>query len=281
MDSYKGSGFNTEEAEDETWNGGHERSNVMRPETYYVGGPIDKTGLDGKFGAFYTGVQSDFVNHAVLRGFDVSHQDKKNWFSVFTGRLDEKDSDTSDSVTEGSADYQFSTADIDWGTAQKISQTSDEYKQSYNVSANAVAKAAASASSAAASTDFLRHHKSASGATNAALDTSKTYTIIQSAKGTNWNYDWNNPSYDYSNAKYSLSGKSVAATTTRRRTLTGAAFGHRFTDRLDAEVGYYDYTSAAYDEDALRIYSLAANQKLGRKGNLYAAYAHGNQGGYN
>lgn len=281
MDSYKGSGFNTEEAEDETWNGGHERSNVMRPETYYVGGPIDKTGLDGKFGAFYTGVQSDFVNHAVLRGFDVSHQDKKNWFSVFTGRLDVKDSDTSDSVTEGSADYQFSTADIDWGTAQKISQTSDEYKQSYNVIADAVAKAAASASSAAASTDFLRHHKSASGATNAALDTSKTYTIIQSAKGTNWNYDWNNPSYDYSNAKYSLSGKSVAATTTRRRTLTGAAFGHRFTDRLDAEVGYYDYTSAAYDEDALRIYSLAANQKLGRKGNLYAAYAHGNQGGYN
>lgn len=282
MDSYKGSGFNSEEAEKETWNGGQERPNVMRPETYYVGGPIDKTGLDGKFGAFYTGVQNDFVNHAVMRGFDISHKDDKNWFSVFTGRLDIKDSDASNSVTEGVADHQFSTADIDWGTAQKLSQTLDEYRQSYNVKASAVAAAAASASNASASTDFLRHHKSTSGASNAALDTSKTYTIIQSVKGTgSWNYDWNNPSYDYDNAKYSLSGKTVAATTTRRRTLTGAAFGHRFTDRLDAEVGYYSYSSAAYDQDNLNIYSLTANHKLGKKGNLYAAYAHGNQGGYN
>ena len=64
-------------------------------------------------------------------------------------------------------------------------------------------------------------------------------------------------------------------------TLTGAAFGHQFMDRFNAELGYYSYSSAAYDQDNLNIYSLTANHKIGKKGNLYAAYAHGNQGGYN
>ena len=292
MNNYQGNGFNSEEANDERWNttgtkddgtpNGSERTNVLRPETYYVGGPIDKTGLTGRFGAIRNGVQADFVNHAVMRGLDLKHEGQKNWFSFFTGRLDMKDDDTSSNVTVGSSDHQFSQSDIDWdGGATKIEQTADKYVQSYNIKKSSVEAAAAAVANGSASTDFVRYHAPSSNASYAALDTSKTYKVIQAATGSgDWNYDWNNPTYDYSDATYSTSGKTVSTNLNRRRTLTGATFGHQFGPRFDATVGYYGYKSAAYDEDILRIYALTLNQKIGAKGNLYGAYAHGNQDGY-
>lgn len=271
MDSYKGSGFNSEEAEKETWNGGQERPNVMRPETYYVGGPIDKTGLDGKFGAFYTGVQNDFVNHAVMRGFDVSHKDDKNWFSVFTGRIDARDSEfdsttkeTSTTTTEGGStsgtggDIYNANKDIFDNQMTYTDGENGNHVGTYQVKTG---------SSASPKTDFLRHNSYAKSG-------SSTVTTYKRISPSDW--DWNGTEM------YKTTETTGATPATRtRRTLTGAAFGHRFTDRLDAEAGYYAYTSAAYDENALRIYALSGNHKIGRKGNLYAAYAHGNQGGYN
>ena len=280
LDSYKGNGFNTEEAEDENWNGGHERPNIMRPETYYVGGPIDKTGLDGRFGAFYTEAQGDFVNHAVTRGFLVSSKHGKDRFSAFTGRLDVKDRDGSSTVTEGSSDHTFTESDIDWaGGATLINQTETSYVQSYNIKASSVAAAAASVSSDSASTDFLRHHKAVSGASASPISTAKTYRVIQTATGSNWDYDWSNPTYDYREATYSTSGRTIS-NPTRRRTLSGLTYGHAFSDRTDLELGYYTYKSAAYDQDILRIYSARLNQKLSKKMNLMGAYARGNQHGY-
>lgn len=271
MDSYKGSGFNSEETEKETWNGGQERPNVMRPETYYVGGPIDKTGLDGKFGAFYTGVQNDFVNHAVMRGFDISHKDDKNWFSVFTGRIDARDSEfdsttkeTSTTTTEGGStsgtggDIYNANKDIFDNQMTYTDGENGNHVGTYQVKTG---------SSASPKTDFLRHNSYAKSG-------SSTVTTYKRISPSDW--DWNGTEM------YKTTETTGATPATRtRRTLTGAAFGHRFTDRLDAEAGYYAYTSAAYDENALRIYALSANHKIGRKGNLYAAYAHGNQGGYN
>lgn len=281
MDSYDGSGFNTEEAEKETWNGGHERPNVMRPETYYVGGPIDKTGLDGKFGAFYTGVQNDFVNHAVMRGFDVSHKDDKNWFSVFTGRLDVKDRDASEELSSGSTTKTFGEADADYSNIIEEGWTNQDgtgdYYKLMHVKASSIPQASNTVSS---KNDFIRHGStsaSAGGASGNAAD--QTVKITYPNNGS-WSADWNKEK-SVEGSTMSVTGKTLSKTINRRRTLTGAAFGHRFTDRLDAEAGYYAYTSAAYDENALRIYALSANHKIGRKGNLYAAYAHGNQGGYN
>ncbi len=281
MDSYDGNGFNSEEANDETWNNGNKRSNVLRPETAYVEGPIDKTGLNGAFGLLIPHAQEDFVNHAAMKGFNVTHKGKKNWFNVFTGRLDLKDNDASEDVTQGSADYQFTYADIDWASKQFIEQTETTYVQKYNIKASSVEAAAASVSGASAKNDFLRYHKaSGAQATYAPIDTSKTYTVTQTATGSNWTYDWNNPYNDFSDATYSISGKKIATPQYRRRTLTGATFGHQFTGRFDATVGYYAYKSAAYDQDYLRIYALTLNQKLGKKGNLYGAYSHGDQDGY-
>lgn len=93
-DSTDGAGFNSEEIGTDSWNGGNNRTNLMRPESLYVEGPIDKTGLDGKFGIFKTSdVQSGFVNDAAVRGVAISHTDDKNSFHFFTGRLDIKDSE--------------------------------------------------------------------------------------------------------------------------------------------------------------------------------------------
>ena len=291
LDSYDGNGFNTEEAEDENWNNGNSRSNVMRPETYYVGGPIDKTGLDGKYGAFYTGVQNDFVNHAAMRGFNVSHKDAKNWFSIFTGRLDLKDSDASIYATNGAAQYtnvtydwshkypvDLTTGTVDWNDPDGYNNMQKD-TSGRTVFALKSATATAPSSAKSLSTDFARHAAS-NGSTanvNYADDNNGPYEVRHQ--------DWGGASdstelvedYDYSKSGSVTEHK----TTTRRRTLTGAAFGHQFGSHLDAEVGYYDYKSAAYDQNALRIYSLSLNQKLGKKGNLFGAYAHGNQGGYN
>ena len=283
LTSYEPSGWGSEEETNDDWNGGHERRSILRPETCYVGGPLDKTGLNVRYGAFYQDVQGDFVNHAVLRGIDVqSAPDQKNWFSVFTGRLDVKDEDTSNSIIAGRSDQQFSSSDIDWdGGATLLRQTETEYVQSYNIKQSAIDRVAASLTSGSATTDFLRHHAAVHSGSAAAFDAGKTYRVIQTAAGSNWIYDWDKAVIDYSDATYSLSGKTQQATTTRRRTLTGAAFGHRFSDHFAATLGCYNYTSAAYDAEALRIYALTLNQRLGKKGNLYAAYAHGNQDGYN
>ena len=283
MDSYKGNGFNSEEAEDENWNTvnstTHSRSNVMRPETYYVGGPIDRTGLDGQFGAFYTGVQSDFVNHAVLRGFDVSHQDDKNWFSVFTGRLDVKDSDTSEVLSSGTTEKTFGEADADYSNVIEEGWTNQDgtgdYYKILGVKSTSIPQASNTISP---KNDFIRHGATGSTGGSASGNAAEQTVRITYPNNGNWSADWNAGKAEGSTMR--VTGKTLSTTTNRRRTLTGAAFGHRFTDRLDAEIGYYDYTSAAYDEDALRIYALSANHKLGRKGNLYAAYAHGSQGGY-
>ena len=243
----------------------------MRPETYYVGGPIDKTGLDGKFGAFCTGVQNDFVNHAVMRGFDISHKDDKNWFSVFTGRIDARDSEfdsttkeTSTTTTEGGStsgtggDIYNANKDIFDNQMTYTDGENGNHVGTYQVKTG---------SSASPKTDFLRHNSYAKSG-------SSTVTTYKRISPSDW--DWNGTEM------YTTPETTGATPATRtRRTLTGAAFGHRFTDRLDAEVGYYSYSSAAYDQDTLNIYSLTANHKLGKKGNLYAAYAHGNQGGYN
>lgn len=282
MDSYEGNGFNTEEANKETWNGGNERPNVMRPETYYVGGPIDKTGLDGKFGAFYTGTQNDFVNHAVMRGFDVSHKDDKNWFSVFTGRLDLKDVDASEVLSSGTTTKTFGKEDADYNNVISEGWTNDgygDYVKVMHVKASSIPQASNTVKPV---NDFIRHGSS-SGSTGGYSNSASDQTVTEITPNTGlYSADWDNTSNrKYIGTTMSVTGKTLTKTINRRRTLTGATFGHRFTNHFDAEVGYYGYTSAAYDQERLNIYSLSANQKVGRKGNIFAAYAHGNQGGYN
>ncbi len=289
MDSYDGNGFNSEEANDETWNNGNKRSNVLRPETAYVEGPIDKTGLNGAFGLLIPHAQEDFVNHAAMKGFNVTHRGAKNWCSVFTGRLDIKDDDTSIYATQGAAKYTDVVADwsakypVDLATGKVDWDNPDGYSAMQTDSEGRTVFALKSASSTAPNTasgyssDFVRNYNSTGGDSSDlyADDTYGPYTVMHQ--------DWaGTGAAEVTEVHDASKTGSVTEhkTLNRRRTLTGATFGHQFTDRFDATAGYYAYKSAAYDQDYLRIYALTLNQKLGKKGNLYGAYSHGDQDGY-
>ena len=291
MNSYDGDGFNQERTSPDTaYNNGDLRPNTMRLDTYYVGGPIDKTGLDGQFGVFYQGVQDDFINHAALRGGAISHQDKKNYFNVFTGRLDVKDDDTSIYATKGAAQYTGAQPDwsnkypVDLATGKVLWDKPNDYsamqKDSDGRTVFAIKYTGATAPSAGGSlsSDFVRNDTSKTANSNIkyADDNNGPYFVEHQNWGGATKAD-EEEAYDYSKTGSVTEHKTL----NRRRTLSGAVFGHHFTDKLEAAVGYYRYKSAAYDEQALNIMSLTAKQKVGNKGTIYAAYSHGNQGGYN
>lgn len=257
------SGFNSEEESADTWNGGHERKNTLRPETYYVEGQLDKTGIAARFGAFKTDVQDGFVNDAVMKGLGFSHTGKNYKISIFGGRLDVKDSDMD--ATEGSYTYGLTDADIDWGSAELISQTAGKYVQKYSYKADSYAPAAHNVRA----NDFARHT-----ATGTTTDT-KPYVIQTATSADNdWNYDWNNATTEAHN--------TVAKTyyATRHKSLYGAAYNRQLSPVLNASLGYYRYKSAAYENNALNIGALTTDLQLSKKMNLHAAYAHGNQKGH-
>lgn len=292
FDSIDGAGFNSEENLTETWNGGQERKNVMRPETMYVEGPIDKTGLDGKFGTFKTtNVQGGFINNAAVRGIDISHTDDKNTFHVFTGRLDIRDSEVAKSRTSTQLEYTGC-------------RTFDEYKwdstnvYEYDPTTNTVNWGATGWSNAAdgnhyaatliggskptggkvTTTDNIRGEIQdvGSSSTEFADDTHGAYAIIKKDSG--WNLDEN-----YRNEHIVVPNEKMIKEIelhNHRKTLTGFAWDHKFNDKLSTSLGYYRYSSAAYDENTLGIYSIMGDLKLADKVNLHTAYAKGNQGGY-
>jgi len=280
LTSYEASGWGSEEETNDDWNGGHERRSIMRPETYYVGGPLDRTGLEARYGAFYEGSQNEFVNHAVLRGASLSHQDKRNWFSVFTGRLDVKDEDTSEELSSGTTTKTFGKDDADFDNVIEEGWTNQDgtgdYYKLMHVKSSSIPQVSSTISP---TTDFIRHGTTSSASGSASGNAAYQTVKITYPNNGNWSADWNTEK-SVEGTTMSITGQSLSKTTTRRRTLYGATFGHRFSDHLDATIGYYNYTSAAYDADALRIYALTVNQRLGRKMNLYGAYAHGNQDGY-
>lgn len=285
FDSNDGAGFNSEENFEDTWNGGNKRKSIMRPETMYVEGPIDKTGLDGKFGTFKTtNVQGGFINNAAVRGVDISHTDDKNTFHVFTGRLDIRDSDTATYKHVGAIAKTFTKDDIDYGNV--ISQGwvnadgTGGYKKVYGVKSDSLL----STTDETPQTDFLRHGDiiSSVSATGSPDPTAQTITHIYNGTGIPWEVE----SWDDNDGKYTINGTTQVVNSTKyvkinhRKTLTGFAWDHKFNDKFSSSLGYYRYSSAAYDENPLGIYSIMGDYKLTKKLNLHTAFAKGNQGGY-
>ena len=259
------SGFNSEEESKDTWNGGNERRNTMRPETYYVEGPLDKTGIQACFGTFIPDAQSGFVNHAAMKGLSFSHESKKYKLTLFGGRLDVKDTDMD--ATEGTYTHNLTNADIDWdGPKELVSQTADKYVQKVYYKKDAYT----STGNTAAANDFARH----SAVKKTGSD--QPY-VLQTATSTNsdWNYDWDNAIIEAQNTV----DKTYYAT--RHKSLYGGTYSRQLTPALNASLGYYRYKSAAYDNSALNIGALTADIRLSPKMNLHSAYAHGSQKGHN
>ena len=285
FDSNDGAGFNSEENFEDTWNGGNKRKSIMRPETMYVEGPIDKTGLDGKFGTFKTtNVQGGFINNAAVRGVDISHTDDKNTFHVFTGRLDIRDSDTATYKHVGAIAKTFTKDDIDYGNVISEGWVNADgtggYKKVYGVKSDSLL----STTDETPQTDFLRHGDiiSSVSATGSPDPTAQTITQIYNGTGIPWEVE----SWDDNDGKYTINGTTQVVNSTKyvkinhRKTLTGFAWDHKFNDKFSSSLGYYRYNSAAYDENTLGIYSIMGDYKLTKKLNLHTAFAKGNQGGY-
>lgn len=299
FDSNDGAGFNSEENFEDTWNGGNKRKSIMRPETMYVEGPIDKTGLDGKFGTFKTtNVQGGFINNAAVRGIDISHTDDKNTFHVFTGRLDIRDSEVAKSRTATGAAY--TGGELDWGSATTgwhayevtdlangtVNWASDGVYHDTVIGGNTYKYAAIKIPTATApsinynpSSDNIRGETTSTASTSTPhyADNNEGAYAIVFKDATTWQEDESKRIY-YKDS----TGKMIKeiAMHNHRKTLTGFAWDHKFNDKFSSSLGYYRYSSAAYDENTLGIYSIMGDYKLTKKLNLHTAFAKGNQGGY-
>ncbi len=61
-------------------------------------------------------------------------------------------------------------------------------------------------------------------------------------------------------------------------TAYGVAWSHKFTDRISGGLGYYNYKSAAYDNEHLNIGVIDASYKLSDKWDVTAFYSQGSRG---
>lgn len=290
FDSNDGAGFNSEENFEDTWNDGNKRKSIMRPETMYVEGPIDKTGLDGKFGTFKTtNVQGGFINNAAVRGVDISHTDDKNTFHVFTGRLDIRDSDVAVGTVTGEGEYTGGT--IDWSTSYALNadgsidwSRSGEFNPQYDAAGNVtgyikilkINGATAPTAGNTVVTDNIRNtHTTSSSSGTKYVSGGQAYAIQYN--DATWNQVGEIEEHRTSDT---VKNTAPVAMYNHRKTLTGFAWDHKFNDKFSSSLGYYRYSSAAYDENTLGIYSIMGDYKLTKKLNLHTAFAKGNQGGY-
>lgn len=289
-DSNDGAGFNSEEIDTETWNGGQKRTNLMRPESLYVEGPIDKTGLDGKFGIFKTSdVQSGFVNDAAVRGVAISHTDDKNSFHFFTGRLDIKDSEvavgtkadygeyTGCSIVDWNASYKLNAdGSVDWSTTSFNEQKDANGNTTGYIKVLKIEGATTPTAGNTVKTDNIRntHITNSSGGGNYTSG-DQPYAIQRYDAG------WKDVgTLEEHRTSQTIKNVSPVDMVEHRKTLTGFAWDHKYNDKLATSLGYYKYSSGAYNGSTLSIYSLMADYNFTKKLTLHTAYAKGNQGGY-
>lgn len=290
-DSNDGAGFNSEEIDTEKWNGGQKRTNLMRPESLYVEGPIDKTGLDGKFGIFKTSdVQSGFVNDAAVRGVAVSHTDDKNSFHFFTGRLDIKDSEVAVGTKADYGEYTGGSV-VDWNTSYKLNPdgsvdwTTNSFNDQYDANGNLIhvkvvkiEGATAPTAGNTVKTDNIRntHTTNSSGGGNY-VSGGQPYIIQYCKNDAKWSQIGE---LEEHRTSQTIKNVSPVYMVEHRKTLTGFAWDHKYNDNLATSLGYYKYSSGAYNGSTLGIYSIMADYNFTKKLTLHTAYAKGNQGGY-
>lgn len=291
-DSTDGAGFNSEEIGTDSWNGGNNRTNLMRPESLYVEGPIDKTGLDGKFGIFKTSdVQSGFVNDAAVKGVAISHTDDKNSFHFFTGRLDIKDSEVAVGTKADYGEYTGGSV-VDW-TSYKLnadgsvdwSQTgwtdiTDSSGSTIHVKVVKIEGATAPTAGNTVKTDNIRntHITNSSGGGNY-VSGGQPYVIQYNKDNATGGWDQIGALEEHRTSQ-TIKNVSPVYMVEHRKTLTGFAWDHKYNDNLATSLGYYKYSSGAYNGSTLSIYSLMADYNFTKKLTLHTAYAKGNQGGY-
>ena len=95
-------------------------------------------------------------------------------------------------------------------------------------------------------------------------------------KDSNWGADFSKSSWGSDN---NLDANWQFVPT--RKDIFGAVVDYTFSKKFNGSLGYYQFRSAAYNHDWLRIGAGLLNYKVARNLNLEGMYAHGNQGSFN
>lgn len=233
-----------------TYNGGHKRDEVMRPNIYYCEGSLGDTGLYTRVGDFSPWVQNGYVMASNLQGVMVERYGEKNSWHAFAGRLDSSDGDLAVGVQAnytGSADNN--------GYARKASQ---------------------------AWNDNVRAHPNYQIINNAASNWNPaiSYDGVNPVSPEEEKNLLENGGTGSDNAKSSISDAFNGNKDTVK-TAYGFAWDHKFDNRLSGSIGGYRYTSAAYGRKPLYIGAVSMDYSLTGNVLLRGTYSQGNQHGAN
>lgn len=111
--------------------------------------------------------------------------------------------------------------------------------------------------------DFVRNHS--------------TKKVIKNAE-TDWKFEDPTGKNDFGGVyKTDIDGNQISH---KSPSLYGFVYDYNFTDDFNSSLGYYRFSSDAYDGEPLNIFAGMMNYKLDKNFNLQTQYAHGDQGGY-
>ena len=234
-----------------TYNGGHKRDEVMRPNLYYFEGSLGDTGLYTRVGDFSPWVQNGYVMASNIQGVMVERYGEKNSWHAFAGRLDSSDSDLAVGVE---ANYTGGTDNNGW---------SRKASQAWN--------------------DNVRAHPNYQIINNAATNWTPaiSYDGVNPVSPEEEKNLLENGGTGSDNAKSSIQGAGFNANKDTVKTAYGFAWDHKFDNRLSGSIGGYRYTSAAYGRKPLYIGAVSMDYSLTGNVLLRGTYSQGNQHGAN
>lgn len=252
-----GERLGAEERIDNLWNGGTERDDgPLRPDLYWFEGSIPKTGLYAKIGDFSPFLQQGFVYNAYIKGIELDHWGQGYALHFLAGRPDSSNGDMTGNVGP--------TYNSDTGSWEK---------QAMNVWTDNVRAHENLYVVSDASTDW-KPMLSRDGKTALSREEIKHLTE-NGGTGSENAYDYDHPDYGTGLGSYSSTGINT------KKTLYAVAYDRFFNDRLSGSLGYYRYTSAAYNREPLHIGSATLAYKLAKNLTLQGIYAQGSQHGAN
>lgn len=239
--SYKGS----------TYNGGNQRDEIMRPNTYFFEGSIGDTGLYSRIGDFSPWIQNGFVMASNIQGVMVERYGEKNSWHAFAGRLDSGDGDLAVGVNAVyDTSYTWNNSYMD----RAVQQWNDNVR---------------------AHPDYKIINNAATGWKPAFSYDGSTPVSDEEAK-----YLLENGGTGSDNAKTGLTD-AFGENKNTIKTAYGFVWDHVFDSRLSGSVGTYRYTSAAYGRKPLYVGAVSMDYKLPGNLMLRGIYSQGNQHGAN
>ena len=209
----------------------------------YVEGSLGKTGQWARLGIISPWVQSGFVSAVKIAGLSLDRWGTKSSTHFFAGRI------------KGDTRYDLGPgATYDWTKPLRPIYDDDgnQIGNVYSTTTNAYS-------------DFIRNHK-----------TTEVHQI--------WGQNDDKPidptgQNDYGGVDHS--DPSGTQLTDNPQDVFGFVYDYNVTDTLMTSLGYYRYTSDAYQGEPLQIWSGMMNYKFDDIWTAQALYSHGNQDGFN